>query len=279
LSLASRRKEELDLKGVRKRPIKDPSLVIRYLEEHGVAYLRQVQVGLEDYMDHETCRHLVDDLVKQGIVRVLRRPSEGGVKWLCLARMSNTEAEALLEEKLRLHDLYLRYERAKSPQGTIEVEGLTYKDYSEYLVAKAIQQAGGVIVDRDVNEFNLRRAPIDSDLDFVVHSPSGDYIGVEVKNTLDYPERKDIEDFLVLCKSLNLKPLFYVRMIPWMYAWWIIKEGGYVVVFKRKFLQPPMPREDFNRLVKIYPIGVYRRPPYFLINKTRKAFEYFKTLS
>ena len=51
---------------------------------------------------------------------------------------------------MKLHDLYLKYERAKDPQGTIEVDGITYKDYSEYLAAKAIQQAGGVIVDRDV---------------------------------------------------------------------------------------------------------------------------------
>ena len=90
MNLASRGKRSWILKVLGRGLLEILALVIRYLEEHGVAYLRQVQVGLEDCMDHENCRHLVDDLVRRGIVRVLRKPSEGGVKWLCLAKMSDT---------------------------------------------------------------------------------------------------------------------------------------------------------------------------------------------
>jgi len=44
LSLASRRKEELNLEGVRKRPIRDPPFV-RHLEESGAVTLN----GLSDW--------------------------------------------------------------------------------------------------------------------------------------------------------------------------------------------------------------------------------------
>ncbi len=70
----------MNLKRVRKRPLRDPSLIIKYLEKHGVAYLRQIQVGLEDYMDHESCRHLIDELEREGVIKTIRRPEGGGAQ-------------------------------------------------------------------------------------------------------------------------------------------------------------------------------------------------------
>ncbi len=66
----------------------------------------------------------------------------------------------------------------------------------------------------------------DIDLDFIVFCHDVGFIDVEVKNKLDYPELKDVDDFLDLVNYLGLKPLFVARMMPRRYIWEIIGNGA-----------------------------------------------------
>lgn len=56
--------------------------------------------------------------------------------------------------------------------------------------------------------------------------------GAEIKNTLPYIPRGELDVKLKMCKFLGLRPLFIVRMAPKHYINDVRMEGGFTLVFK-----------------------------------------------
>lgn len=56
--------------------------------------------------------------------------------------------------------------------------------------------------------------------------------GAEIKNTLPYIDRNELEVKIRMCKHLGLRPLFIVRMAPKNYINDVWEQGGYTLVFK-----------------------------------------------
>ena len=261
----------------RRREKRDPELILNFVREQVVVYERQVQVALEDYMEHRTTRELLGRLVREGeLASSVEEHYVGGgkrkIRWFYLPNADEEELETAKRTKLILMGFYTGYERA------FVYEGMRYDDYAEYLVERAFLKAGYRVVGKSTNYFNGKRyTKKDVDLDFIVYSPSGHFIGVEVKNRLDYPELKDIVNFLDITSFLGLKPLFIARFMPKKYIMDIIEAGGYVVITKRYFLRPGVPRPIFDALIRIgIPLGVYNRPPKFLVRRLEQAIEYFE---
>lgn len=88
------------------------------------------------------------------------------------------------------------------------------------------------------------------DLDRVFERDGVAY-GAEIKNTLPYIPREELEVKLKMCKHLGLRPLFIVRMAPKNYINDVRLEGGFTLVFRYQlypFGQKAFADEVRNRL-------------------------------
>jgi len=55
--------------------------------------------------------------------------------------------------------------------------------------------------------------------------------GCEIKNTLGYIEKNELENKLKMCEHLRVKPLFIMRWSPKTYNKMIIDKGGFALIF------------------------------------------------
>jgi hypothetical protein len=67
------------------------------------------------------------------------------------------------------------------------------------------------------------------DLDLVVERDEVAY-GVEIKNTLSYIDKRELEVKLEMCAFLGLRPLFIVRMAPKSYVELVRLRGGFTLI-------------------------------------------------
>ena len=72
--------------------------------------------------------------------------------------------------------------------------------------------------------------------------------GVEIKNTLPYIPRDELDAKLRMCAFLDLTPLFIVRFAPKSYVHEIQQRGGFTLIFKYQLY--PYGFEDMAREVK-----------------------------
>jgi len=72
--------------------------------------------------------------------------------------------------------------------------------------------------------------------------------GAEIKNTLPYIPRFELDVKLRMCKQLGLRPLFIVRMAPKSYINDVRLEGGFTLVFK--FQLYPYGQKAFADMVR-----------------------------
>jgi hypothetical protein len=75
--------------------------------------------------------------------------------------------------------------------------------------------------------------------------------GTEMKNTLGYIEKQEMELKVEMCRELGLVPLFIVRMAPKSYVEFVRDVGGFTLIFKYQLYpygQKPFADEVKNRL-------------------------------
>jgi excisionase family DNA binding protein len=174
-----------------------------------VAYLRELQVCLEDIYLQSDTYHQLESLVPKR----LQSEFQFNNRWYFPSNLRWKDVEHIAKHKSNLIDVYTKHPRR------YERRGITYMDYSEFLVEGAMIQAGYTIVAKDTYYFNgivyLQNAGPGRprDLDFIACIPGKRaYIGVQVKNRMGYPKRDDISEFLDICNTLHLKPVLVTRM-------------------------------------------------------------------
>lgn len=65
-----------------------------------------------------------------------------------------------------------------------------------------------------------------------VYGRGGKHYGVEIKNTLSYIDREELEIKLTMCAHLELVPVFIVRMAPKNYVEMVRAAGGFTLIFE-----------------------------------------------
>ncbi len=111
-------------------------------------------------------------------------------------------------------------------------------DHGELMFDAALPRFGFMPVGREVQEYKGKKWTLTGhDLDRVFERDGVGY-GAEIKNTLDYIEREELETKISMCKELGLRPLFIMRFAPKSYNDMIIKSGGYAMIFEWQ-LYPP----------------------------------------
>jgi excisionase family DNA binding protein len=239
---------------------------LKIVEDRKVAYLRELQISLEYYHLHED----TDEVLKRLVDVKLKTEKFQGNRWYFRKDLGWKDVEPIALEKKKLIDFYVKYPRQ------FQFGNVVYDDYSEFLVERALIHSGYAVVSKNAYYFNgnahryriKRGRP--TDIDFIVYfHPKNLYLGLQIKNRLEYPKLEDIREFLDICHTLHVQPVLVTRIShPRVYSV-INKVGGKIVIFKRYFLQPEFPPEMFNKIVYELgiPLGVYRRVPDFLFEK------------
>jgi len=191
---------------------------------------------MEDRYRHYETRDKLEWLVRQ---RKINTTYELGRRWYFPLNTSWEAIKDMAEKKLKLIETFETYERK------FERDGIKYQDYSEYMVEQAMIRAGyTVVVAKDSYYFNgiaciLQTGPgRPPDLDFIAKLPNGDYVGVQVKNRVEYPKPNDINTFIELCRVLHVRPLLVTRQAHPMTFDVIKRLNGWVVIFKQILLKP-----------------------------------------
>jgi len=242
--------------------------VIQTVRRKKVAYLRELQVTLEDSFLHEDVTDACDMLADAGSLRTEIWERN---RWYFSNTLTWNEVEGLARRKKQLMDIYVKHPRDFNRRGVV------YDDYSEMLVEDALIKTGYVVVSKNSHYFNgkeyhqsgERRPGRKSDLDYIAFMKSRDiYIGIQVKNRLEYPRMDDVHLLLDICHTLDLIPVLVTRLShPRIYSVFSAIRGE-VIQTKRYFLQPPFPPDKFKEIIDELqiPLGVYKWVPDFLIS-------------
>ena len=103
---------------------------------------------------------------------------------------------------------------------------------AEILFSAALPTAGFLPVGQDVRSYRGREwTESEHDLDRVFERDGVGY-GTEVKNTLSYIEKDELDVKLRMNEYLGLRPLFIMRMAPKSYVEMIRAAGGFALIFK-----------------------------------------------
>lgn len=87
----------------------------------------------------------------------------------------------------------------------------------------------------------------DHNLDFIIQK-DGIIYGCEIKNTLGYIDKNELEIKINICKHLGIKPLFIMRGPPKSYNNEIINNGGFVLIFETQIY--PFGQDDLVKRIK-----------------------------
>ena len=201
-----------------------------------VFFSRQLEVQNEDTYFHWVTNRAVHDLVESGNVRSeTRKLKTGG------------------EIHLLWHQNY-RYYRRKASEVVKLVE--EYADpnicigmHGEAMVLEAFARFQFIMRGRHINSYQGKKwAETNNNLDFIFERDGVSY-GIEVKNMLGYMDQKEFNIKMQICKYLNIRPVFVVRMMPRTWINELVENGGYAMIMKYQ-LYPWTHKELARKIAK-----------------------------
>ena len=113
-----------------------------------------------------------------------------------------------------------------------------YGDHAEHLFQLAFFQRKFSFIDKHFNKYKDKKwERSNHNLDFGIEKDGISY-GCEVKNTLGYIDRDELEIKLKLCEYLGLVPLFIMRHSPYSYNSLISSYNGFFLIFETQIYSP-----------------------------------------
>lgn len=133
----------------------------------------------------------------------------------------------------------LRYHKRQAGRVVSLVEEYSNPDFGralghhgEAMVLDAFARKQFLLLGREVRAVGSRRWTSSAhDLDFVFQRDGVPY-GVEVKNTLGYPDSDEIAVKVEMCRELHVRPILAVRMMPKSWINEIREQGGFSLILK-----------------------------------------------
>ncbi len=190
-------------------------------ESESVFYQRQLQVMFEGKYFHWITVRALSELVQEGILatEVMPLPQIGRIAFYRPVgyRYWKRDADEVVKLVSRFSESSFTY--------ALGAHGETMFD-------AALPTVGFMPKGRKVRSFGAAEwRETKHDLDRVFERDSIAY-GTEIKNTLSYIERDEMEIKVRMCKDLGLRPLFIVRYAPKSYVNFVREEGGFTLIFK-----------------------------------------------
>jgi hypothetical protein len=193
-------------------------------DKKAVFYMRQLQVKFEKEFFHWITANAINGLVKAGYLKQIDMSISASGNPLHLHFFTSKSTRYAKRKANALSKVVQEYSQ----------DHITAScgNRAEILFAEDFAGRGFVIKGKKVLEYNGKKwEETKNDLDYVFERDGIPY-GCEIKNTLDYIGREELEIKLRMCKHFGVRPLFIMRYAPKTYADMIIKEGGFALLFK-----------------------------------------------
>lgn len=195
-------------------------------DRESVFYIRQLQVKLEKKYYHWITNNAMIGLLKLGYLRDFRIPKERGTSARFFIHRSNRYGRRTINSIEKIIQEYSQDHITRS-----------CGHRAEDLFCKALAMRGFMPVATKVKEYEGRKwEKSGHDLDFVFKKDGINY-GCEIKNTLGYIDKEELEIKLEMCAFLGLRPLFIMRYSPHTYNYMIIDKGGFALLFKTQIYE------------------------------------------
>ncbi len=192
-----------------------------YHDNHeSVFYLRQLQVKFEKDYFHWVTNNALTGLLKLRYLKDHRIETGKGTSTRYFLHRSNRYP---IRDIKRIEEIVQEYSQDNVTRGC------GYR--AEDLFCKAFSLRRFITEGTKVKEYNGKKwDKTNHDLDFVFQRDGVSY-GCEIKNTLGYIEKEELNIKIEMCKHLDVKPLFIMRYAPKSYIDLIQKNGGFSLLF------------------------------------------------
>jgi len=191
-----------------------------------VFYIRQLQVKLEKNYFHWVTNNALLGLLKIGYLKDYRIERETGTSTRYFIHRSNRYPVRAIK---RIEEVVQEYSKDNITRGC------GYR--AEDLFCKALALRGFLPAGNKITEYNGRKwEKTGHDLDFVFSKDGIEY-GCEIKNTLGYIDKDELDIKIEMCHFFNVKPLFIMRYSPKSYIHLIYINGGFALLFKTQIYE------------------------------------------
>lgn len=191
-----------------------------------VYYIRQLQLKFEKQYYHWITNNAIIALYNFRYLKDFRILREKGTSTRYFMHQSNRYAIRKINKLEKIVEEYSQDHITRS-----------CGHRAEDLFCIAFARRGFQIIGKKVREYNGKKwEKTGHDLDFVFKRDNISY-GCEIKNTLGYIDKKELEIKLEMCTFLELKPLFIMRYSPKSYNYMIIGNGGYALIFETQIYE------------------------------------------
>lgn len=186
-----------------------------------VFFTRQLQVLLERDFFHWVTYRAVKQIEREGLIRSERREMASGGSIVIYWHRSNRYYKRDAARLVRLVDEY------SNPRVG---DGLGRQ--AEVLMLEGFVRNQFILRGQNTRSHRGRHwSETEHALDFILERDGISY-GVEVKNTLEYIDYKEVKVKVRMCELVGLRVMFAVRMVPKQWVKEIVESGGYAVIFK-----------------------------------------------
>lgn len=191
-----------------------------------VFFIRQLQVRFEKKYYHWITNNAALGLYKLGYLKDIRIPKEKGTSTRFLIHKSNRYARRTINTIEKIVEEYSQDHITRS-----------CGHRAEDLFCKALAMRGFMPVASKVREYEgTKWERTGHDLDFVF-TKDGIAYGCEIKNTLGYIDKGELEIKIEMCEFLGLRPLFIMRYAPKTYNKLIYERGGFALIFETQIYE------------------------------------------
>ncbi|MBI4285762.1 MAG: hypothetical protein HY670_07695 [Chloroflexi bacterium] len=195
-------------------------------DRESVYYIRQLQVMLEKRYFHWVTNNAIIGLYKTGYLKDYRVDREKGTSTRYFIHRSNRYP---VRQVKKLEEVVEEYSQDHITRSC--------GHRAEDLFCKALALRGFMPVASKVRDYNGKKwVKTGHDLDFVFKRDGVDY-GCEIKNTLGYIEKEEMQVKLKMCSFFGVRPLFIMRYSPKTYNKMIYDHGGFALIFETQIYE------------------------------------------
>lgn len=193
-----------------------------YFDENpgAVFFMKQLCVKHEARFFHWVTGRAVRELVEENFLSDHWEPLEGNVKARFVFRKTHRYHRAQVKRMVKVIRRYCDHDIA-----------FGCGRQAEMLFLAGLRDKGFECIGKETNEYEGKKwTKTEHDFDYII-SRDGVPYGCEVKNSLDYIERKELGIKLDICDHLKIRPLFIMRFAPKTYINQISRRGGFALIF------------------------------------------------
>ncbi len=196
------------------------------LDRRGVYYIRQLQVRFEEKYFHWITYHVLRYLNDDGDLNIVEREQNDGTTRHFYIHPSNRYPKRNINRMEKLINEFSQDHITRS-----------CGQRAEDLFCMGLTKKGFKVEGENINEFKGKKwEKTGHNLDFIFER-DGVYYGCEIKNTLSYIDREELDTKIEMCEFFKIIPLFIMRFAPKSYNNEIIRKGGFALIFKYQFYE------------------------------------------